>query len=49
MSNSKIIETYDAGGAISKFRIVKHGADDENVLRRPIAPNRCLGSVTCWT
>lgn len=43
MSNSKIIETYDAGGVLSKFRIVKHGADDDSVLQATASTEALLG------
>lgn len=43
MSNSKIIETYAAGGAVTKYRIIKHGADDDTVLQAAAATDALMG------
>lgn len=43
MSNSKIIETYDAGAAIAAYRIIKHGADDDNVVQAAAVSDAIIG------
>ena len=46
MSNSKIIETYLAGAAVTKHRIIKHGADDDNVIQAAAATDKIMGVTT---
>lgn len=43
MSNAQVIETFDAGGTIAPFRMVKHGADDDSVVQAAAVSDKILG------
>lgn len=44
--NRTLVKRYNAGGAISKYRIVKFGADDDTVVQGAAATDSLIG-VAC--